>query len=105
MASPRIVQEITELTGFVEDMRFLGRAPTARVVSREVVPASDLVADRLAITPGTPVVQFRRVRLSDGVPLSFDETYLPENLGRKVMADDLATEPIFALWRNDTTRR
>jgi GntR family transcriptional regulator len=31
------------------------------------------------------------------VPLSFDETYLPEDLGRKVMADDLATQPIFAL--------
>jgi GntR family transcriptional regulator len=97
VASPRIVQELTELTGFVEDMRFLGRIPTARVVSREVVPADDLIADRLAILPGTPVVQIRRVRLSDGVPLSFDETYLPESLGRKVMADDLATEPIFAL--------
>src|ERR1700743_1801221 len=97
VASPRIVQELTELTGFVEDMRFLGRIPTARVVSREVVPADDLIADRLAISPGTPVVQIRRVRLSDGVPLSFDETYLPESLGRKVMADDLATEPIFAL--------
>jgi GntR family transcriptional regulator len=97
VASPRIIQELTELTGFVEDMRFLGRTPTARVVSREVVPADHLVADRLAITPGKPVVQIRRVRLSDGVPLSFDETYLPENLGRKIMGDDLATEPIFTL--------
>ena len=43
------------------------------------------------------MVQIRRIRLSDGEPLSFDETYLPENLGRRVMADDLATEPIFAL--------
>lgn len=97
VASPRITQELTELTGFVEDMRLLGRTPTARVVSRNIVPADLLVADRLAIAPGTPVVQIRRVRLSDGVPLSFDETYLPETLGRKIMADDLATEPIFAL--------
>lgn len=97
VASPRMVQELTELTGFVEDMRVLGRTPTARVVGRDVVPANHHVAGKLAIPAGTPVVQIRRVRLADGVPLSFDETYLPEGLGRKVMADDLATEPIFTL--------
>src|ERR1700734_149936 len=36
VASARIIQELTELTGFVEDMRFLGRTQTARVVSRDV---------------------------------------------------------------------
>jgi GntR family transcriptional regulator len=97
VASPKMVQELTELTGFVEDMRLLGRTPAARVISRDVVPADRLVANKLAITAGTPVVRIRRVRLSDSVPLSFDETYLPESLGRKVMADDLATEPIFTL--------
>jgi len=97
VASPRMIQELTELTGFVEDMQVLGRIPTARVVSREVVPADGLVADKLGIAPGTPVVQIRRIRLSDGVPLSFDETYLPEDVGRKVMGEDLTTEPIFTL--------
>jgi GntR family transcriptional regulator len=97
VASPRMVQELTELTGFVEDMRVLGRTPTARVLSREVIPAAPLVAERLAVPAGTTIVQIRRVRLSDGVPLSFDETYLPEALGRRVMADDLAEEPIFTL--------
>jgi GntR family transcriptional regulator len=97
VASPRIVQELTELTGFVEDMKVLGRIPTARVLSREVIPAEPPVAEKLAVPAGTTVVQIRRVRLSDGVPLSFDETYLPEELGRRVMTDDLAKEPIFTL--------
>ena len=97
VASPRMVQELTELTGFVEDMRILGRTPTARVLTREVIPAGPLVAEKLAVPVETTVVQIRRVRLSDGVPLSFDETYLPEELGRKVMTDDLAKEPIFKL--------
>jgi GntR family transcriptional regulator len=97
VASPRIVQELTELTGFVEDMKVLGRIPTARVLSRELLPAEPFVAEKLAIPPGTTVVQIRRVRLSDGVPLSFDETYLPEELGLRVMKDDLTKEPIFTL--------
>jgi GntR family transcriptional regulator len=97
VASPRLVQELTELTGFVEDMRVLGRTPTARLLSRDVVPATPLVAEKLTVQAGTTVVQIRRVRLSDGVPLSFDETYLPEDLGRKVMTNDLSNEPIFTL--------
>lgn len=97
VASPRMVQELTELTGFVEDMRALGRTPTARVLGRDYVPAVPLVAEKLAVPVGTAVARIRRVRLSDGVPLSFDETYLPEELGHKVMADDLAREPIFTL--------
>ena len=48
VASPRIVQELTELTGFGEDMRVLGRIPTARVLSREFVSAHPLVAEKLA---------------------------------------------------------
>jgi GntR family transcriptional regulator len=97
VASPRMVQELTELTGFVEDMRVLGRTPTARVLGRQFIPATPLVAEKLAVPLGTAVAWIRRVRLSDGVPLSFDETYLPEALGHKVMTDDLAREPIFTL--------
>ena len=37
------------------------------------------------------------MRLADGVPVSFDETYLPLEVGQKFMADDLETEPIFSL--------
>ena len=97
MASPRIVQELTELTGFVEDMRVLGRISTARVLSCAVVSAAPLVAEKLAVPAGKRVVQIQRVRLSDGVPLSFDEDLLPQDLGRRVMTDDLANEPIFTL--------
>src|ERR1700727_3235826 len=97
VAQPRITQELTELTGFVEDMQVLGRHATARLLDKKVVPASEAVARQLALPLGTDVVQILRVRLADGVPLSFDETYLPEELGQKVMADDLVTEPIFSL--------
>jgi GntR family transcriptional regulator len=97
VAQPRITQELTELTGFVEDMQVLGRHATARVLDKKIVPASDAIARQLALPPGTDVVQILRVRLADGVPLSFDETYLPEELGRKIMTEDLVTEPIFSL--------
>lgn len=97
VARPKLTQDLTELTGFVEDMGAHGRTATARVLTKRVIAASDLVAHKLALSAGASVVQILRVRLADDVPLSFDETYLPEKLGRQVMDADLTVEPIFTL--------
>jgi GntR family transcriptional regulator len=97
VTQPKMTQELTELSGFVEDMRALGRHPTARVVSKQIVEASESVARQLALPVGAMVVRIERVRLADNVPMSFDETYLPQEIGEKVMENDLENEPIFSL--------
>ena len=97
VASPKITQELTELSGFVEDMYAVGRKPTARVIGKDVVTADATVASHLALTKGQRVVRIRRVRLADGVPLSFDETFLPLELGKKIVTNNLKVEPIFSL--------
>ena len=95
--SPRIEAELTKLTGFVEDMGAAGRKATARVVSHGVVAASSRVAERLQLAKGVKVMQIKRVRLADGTPISFDETYLPLPLGQQVARKDLRLHPIFTL--------
>jgi GntR family transcriptional regulator len=94
---PKVTQELTELTGFVEDMEALGHTPTARLIDWIVVAADESVARQLALTTGTRVMKIRRVRLANGVAMSFDETYLPLEIGEKIVTHDLVTEPIFAL--------
>ncbi|HEY3938224.1 MAG TPA: GntR family transcriptional regulator [Bryobacteraceae bacterium] len=97
VTQPKITQELTELSGFVEDMQAQGRHPTARVIDKQVVAASEIVARQLALTVGTRVMRIRRVRLADGVAVSFDETYLPLEIGKKIITNDLRAEPIFSL--------
>ncbi len=97
VAQPRIIQELTELTGFVEDMQALGRTPTARLLDSQIVPADADVARQLAVSPGSLVMRIQRVRLADGMAMSFDETYLPREIGEKIVTHDLETEPIFTL--------
>jgi GntR family transcriptional regulator len=97
VTQPKITQELTELSGFVEDMQSLGRQASARVLDKQIVPASESIAHQLALTTGTLVVRIQRVRLADNAPLSFDETYLPREIGEKIMENDLETEPIFSL--------
>src|SRR5262249_7484350 len=97
VAAPKITQDLKELSGFVEDMHALGRKPTARVIGKEIVAADATVASQLALTKGERVVRIRRVRLADGIPLSFDETFLPLEIGEKIITNNLTVEPIFAL--------
>jgi GntR family transcriptional regulator len=97
VALPRITQELTELTGFVEDMGALGHSATARLIDQNVVAADPEVARHLALTAGTHVMRIRRVRLANGIGLSLDETYLPLEIGEKIVTHDLEVEPIFTL--------
>src|ERR1700722_2439502 len=46
---PKITQELTELTGFVEDMQALGRHATAKVIDQQVIAANQIVARELAL--------------------------------------------------------
>jgi GntR family transcriptional regulator len=94
---PKITQELTQLSGFVEDMQSLGRNASARLLDKQTVPASESVARQLSIATGTPVVRIQRVRLADNSPLSFDETWLPWEIGERILENDLETEPIFSL--------
>src|ERR1700728_455295 len=41
---PKITQELTELSGFVEDMTALGHRPSARLLDKKLVSSSDAVA-------------------------------------------------------------
>jgi DNA-binding GntR family transcriptional regulator len=82
----------------------VGRTPSARLLDSRVVAADEAVARHLPLAPGTLVVRLQRVRLGDGVAMSFDETYLPRELGEKVAANDLEAEPVFALLRTNTIR-
>lgn len=103
VAQPKITQELTQLTGFVEDMEAAGRNPSARLLGKRLVAASETVARELALRTGTLVVRIERVRLADGVPVSFDETYLPRAIGEKVVESDLQREPIFSLLERKLT--
>src|SRR5246127_1272549 len=52
VAAPKITHELTELSGFVEDMRALGRKPTARVIGKETVTADATVAGPPPLSKG-----------------------------------------------------
>jgi len=89
--------ELTALTGFVEDMLEKRYRPSARVVTIQQVFSNKKVSEMLKIEPGTMVTYIERIRLSNGAPLSFDTTWLPNPIGEEVAKENLEVFPIFSL--------
>jgi GntR family transcriptional regulator len=96
VAEPRVAQGAA-LTSFSEDMRTRGHAPGARVLDHGVIAAGDLVAARLALEPGAPVLRVRRVRTADGTPIAVEEAFLPAKRFAGIEPGDLEDASLFEL--------
>lgn len=98
--SPKLQVELSELTGFVEDMVLLGLEPSTNLISINTISPGLPVTEKLDLPEDAKVVFIERVRLAEDEPISFDATYLAECLGSKVAQDDLVVQPIFYLLEN-----
>ncbi|MGH7321662.1 MAG: GntR family transcriptional regulator [Candidatus Rokuibacteriota bacterium] len=96
----KIEPELSALTGFVEDMQALGLTASARVLGVVDVKAPERVAEALRIPVDLPVTKITRIRLADAVPVSFEYSFLPLELGRRVAEENLEVSPIFSLFED-----
>ncbi|BCF95100.1 GntR family transcriptional regulator [Paraburkholderia largidicola] len=101
VSQPKASQNITSLQGFAEAMSSEGHEISNRVVSFEFVPASTQVAAKLELDEGTPVAEIHRVRLLNRKPTSYEITFVPEPLGKRLQRADLITRDIFLILEND----
>jgi GntR family transcriptional regulator len=93
-----IEAELSGLTGFAEDMDALGLVPSSRLIGIQTVVPDDRIREQLRLDASDDAVtEIRRVRLADGVPISYDITWLPKWIGDKIAGDDLESDPIFSL--------
>lgn len=94
---PRVAPRLDRLTGFVEDMEALGLHASASVELIERVQADVEVSEQLRVAVGDLVVHVQRVRLANGTPISFDDSYFPHGLGSRIAAENLEDEPFYSI--------
>ncbi|TDC14688.1 GntR family transcriptional regulator [Kribbella albertanoniae] len=75
VATPKIVQPLA-LVSYTEALRAQGHTPAREVVKFDEIPASDVLAEQLAIAPGDPVFELERVLFADEQPIGLETTYL-----------------------------
>ena len=94
-------QDLSRLEGFGEAMSRQGHRIVNRVLSHLEVDASPAVAARLGLPPGAQVTEVRRVRYLDRKPVSYEVTYLPPSVGRRLRTENLAERDIFLILELD----
>ena len=101
VAKPKAFQNVSTLQGLAESMTQMGYEVLNRLRSFKQVPASALVAERLQVEEGSPVIEIKRVRLINREPVSLELTWLPLAVGEKLEKADLVTRDIFLILEND----
>jgi GntR family transcriptional regulator len=93
-----------QLSGLLENIVTMGLRTAVKVVSCEVVSATDAVALQLAIEAGAPVQKAVRVRSTREGPLSHITTHVPAALARGFGRRELAKKPILILLEESGVR-
>lgn len=101
VAKPKAFQSLSRLQGFGEAMGKSGYETFSQVISVKRVAASDIVARRLQLRPGAPVVEIQRLRFLNREPISVDQSYFPTEIGEQLGQEDLPTRDIFVILEND----
>ncbi|MDZ5474124.1 GntR family transcriptional regulator [Bacillus sp. 31A1R] len=94
VSKQKVEQKLQGLTSFTEDMLERGMTPSSRLLSFEIIPASQPIAHRLGLKENTPVYEIRRIRLADHVPMAVETTYLPANL-IKGLTEDIINQSLY----------
>ncbi|HJV71398.1 GntR family transcriptional regulator [Ideonella sp.] len=85
----RIDKNFAKLSSFSEDMRSRGRTPRSEWLGRAAGQVTPEEALKLALSPGTTVFRFRRLRYADGAPMALEHaTVLASVLGSLDAVDE-----------------
>ncbi|MFY9513224.1 MAG: GntR family transcriptional regulator [Rubrivivax sp.] len=96
--------ERVPLTGLLENIVSMGLRTRAKVLSCDVVPAPEAVAQALQLAAGAPVQKAVRVRSTREGPLSLITTHVPEALARSFGKRELAKRPLLMLLEDSGVR-
>jgi len=87
----------SSVEGLLENLLAMGLETEVSLIEFEYVTANDDVAKALECKSGAVVQRAVRVRSLDNGPFSYLITYVPQDIGNKFDANDLANEPLLQL--------
>lgn len=76
--APKLVQPLSRLTCFSEEIKSRGFQPGSRWLSRETVAANQEEVLRLGLSPAASVARLKRLRLADDTVMAVEISTLPQ---------------------------
>jgi GntR family transcriptional regulator len=87
----KIEQPMNIVYSFSQQLKSLGLKFEDRLLNRELLVASDDLAERLQIRRKSKVIYINRLRLIDGEPFMISKAYVPHSLCPELVGDELET--------------
>lgn len=84
-----VKHSLKQISSFKDDLTEIGIKEKTILLKTEIVESPDSVAERLFLGPGGKVVMVRRLRTGDGIPLIYEESYLPCDMFQGITEMDL----------------
>ena len=101
VSETQVRQGLVRLTDFVEDMQQAGLEASSQVLHFDQEPAPVEVAKALAVEDGRVVARLDRLRLGNGEPIAFDQTWLPLFYAQLLEGHDLTSETIYHILKSE----
>ncbi len=76
----KIEKGLDGITGFTEDLNSNNIKVTNKIISMELIDATEVVCERLMLDEGSQVYKIERLRCGDSIPISYEIVYLPESI-------------------------
>jgi GntR family transcriptional regulator len=91
------VQNLGRLEGFGEMLAPMGVKTRSKVIDVKEYAAPEAVAAAFGLPAQTTVTQIARLRIAGGRVMSYDLSYFPLDIGRRLSEQDLSRHDIFVL--------
>src|SRR5215217_8057389 len=104
VSETKLIQSLSRLSGFYDQMISQGIQPTSRLLTGEQVLASAAVAQLLDLRIGEPLYKVVRLRLGGGIPLALETSFFPVRLVPGLLEQDLERNSIYRLMEHYDAR-
>ena len=94
--SATVVAGVHGLTSFTEEMRTLALTASSRLVEANRIAATLEIAEALEIGTGDAVIQLKRLRLGNGLPIGVQTSHLPEVRVPGLLADAANVQSLYS---------
>ena len=101
VSRPRAFQDLGSLQGFGAAMRRMGYETHSKVISIRTIKPPQHVQEKLKLAPNVKVTELQRLRFLNREPISIDISYLPAQIGAKLVKEDLANKDVFTILENN----
>lgn len=93
----RIKLDLGPLTGFTQDMKHKKLKPGAKVIDFSRIPATNVIAEKLDVSPGKEIFKIIRLRLTNDEPMAVETVHLNCHICPTLANRDLSNQSLYQI--------